>query len=287
MGRRDIKQPDDETTKVATDHSAVLAEITAAENALAQIGLSKRRVSDEMDAIKKDIELSRLEKSKLENEVYMLKLKHDNIAKEFEQFQKETEDKKKSLLAGLPDEVKILADLETKKLPIQAEITRLSGIQFESQKSLSIVTAEYEARQKDSDLIAKQNDEAKNLLLTLNDRVEKKKAELLGLTNAIESAHAKIQEAAKANETLSTVNKTIQDAEAKHVEARNKIATAESELAAIKEKHSSTVADTDAKIKTLAILEKRVDEKIEIFKQYKEKFSVDELSKIKINTDHP
>jgi chromosome segregation ATPase len=262
MGRRDIKQPDDETTKVATDHSAVLAEITAAENALAQIGLSKRRV-------------------------YMLKLKHDNIAKEFEQFQKETEDKKKSLLAGLPDEVKILADLETKKLPIQAEITRLSGIQFESQKSLSIVTAEYEARQKDSDLIAKQNDEAKNLLLTLNDRVEKKKAELLGLTNAIESAHAKIQEAAKANETLSTVNKTIQDAEAKHVEARNKIATAESELAAIKEKHSSTVADTDAKIKTLAILEKRVDEKIEIFKQYKEKFSVDELSKIKINTDHP
>lgn len=62
-------------------------------------------------------------------------------------------------------------------------------------------------------------------------------------------------------------------------------ASKESTLKEISDKKSATDADTEEKKIALTTLEARVDEKIRIFKEYKAQFAVDELAKMKINTD--
>lgn len=65
------------------------------------------------------------------------------------------------------------------------------------------------------------------------------------------------------------------------------IASKEEEIKALVESKSGKEAEINEKIKNFGLLEQRIDKKMELFREYREKFTVDELSQMKFDTTKP
>lgn len=275
----------EEDEKVATDHSAALASIAAAHTEIAEAGETKKRVLSETEQARKEAADARLDASKAAQELKDIKKRQEDALAGFEAFKSDIEAKKIALTASLPDVDKALADLEAKKQPIRDEIQRLSNIQLDSQSSLAefnvkVQRAKDELGKVQIDLAA-DNAEIAVLAPKISQakidlaELEEKNRELATITAGIDTRRG----------ILFSVNKDLMDAENKLIGTNAEIEKARKDLEGVAMEKAAENAKADERMKALSSLEARVDAKIEIFKQYKDKFTVDELAKMKVNPD--
>lgn len=271
-------------------HAAILSAISSGEAQLVEVGAAKKRVAAESKEFEASNVSLRKEESDLKKSIADLKIKLETSQKEYDQWVTDHETKKAEMTASLPDHAASLAELEEKKAPIQAEISRLSSIQLDSQKSLASWNEKVTAAEKEFSTLEFNIETAKASLnpVTVESiawQVENKKGELKTLTIKVTEAENLAAGIENRREVLSTVNKDISDAEVKFASLKTEIVTAQGELKTLEDSFAKRNEDIDQKIKGLAILEQRVDSKFDIFKQYKEKFLVDELARMKINPE--
>lgn len=277
--------PSEEEKKLTDEHAHILAGINAAQNELIELGVTKKRVQSEKDEIEKEISSLTEKKEEIEKELQVLEVKRKNNLADHEVFQKTIANKETALRAGLPDATKIIADLEATKAPIKNEIDRLS----QEREQVRSEIAELESTH--SEKISKIEELMEDIALLNKNKsatelgLEKKLAEVEQLDAKKVECKALISNAETSTEIVTANGKKIQDQEAHLADLRTNIAKEETHLALAKSELVKMADNTNAKIKTLSILETRVDAKIEIFKAYKEKFTVDELASMKINPE--
>lgn len=78
---------------------------------------------------------------------------------------------------------------------------------------------------------------------------------------------------------------SIEGKNTEFVEASTKLVDIKNEISGQEELFAKKDEEMNEKAKNLSLLEQRVDERIDLLKRYKEKFTVDELSRMKINID--
>jgi chromosome segregation ATPase len=209
------KTKTEEQLAIEAEHSAIFGSINSAKNELVIIANDKKRVAQE----KIDLETGNTklidDKSSLEDAIHILVDTKSQKEQELKDLEKEYVDKKITLEAGLPDTEKVLADLESKKIPIQGDISHLSQVQLESQKSLE--TVENKIEDSKTELIdIEKSIEAKNIREDeLIKSIDKKQKEQSEIQLKIDEYNTLVSGNETRKNVLASINKEIIEAESK------------------------------------------------------------------------
>lgn len=266
-------------------NSSILGAIEQGKNELVELGATKKRVAAELEAVTGDLSVMKTEKEALAKEISDMKKARETETQSLFDFKEEMAVKRVDIIAAMPDEKAAIDALEAKKAPIQSEINRLSKIQFDAQDTLKFYQKKVSEIKVELEVLSKQFDAKKAEFASITTDVEARKVEFADF----ESKKAELQILNDGIENrkvfLSNLNKQVVEREVDLTNANNACLKAAEELGktqaqAIKEKE-----EMDVKARNLQLLEQRVDTKIDLFKQYKDKFSVDELARMKIDTN--
>ena len=270
--------------------------ITVAKNELTQVCDDKKRVTQEIADLKTEHE-NGLRKSEAESQQKLTQITLDveEKIKERIDLEKEVEDltKQKTVLeienAPLVEENKKQNDLlktvkgqvqETLKIKttlgddvtgLRTEIATLTTTKSNLETDISVHSTTKSSLE---DKITTHNTtlngvkEATKTTENLKSTLEKEVENLTGLITS------KTEELANIQNPLADLKKEVSDLQS----------TKDGILKEISDKKLTLEQETEEKTSALQILEKRVDEKLDIFKQYKSKFSADQLETIKKQT---
>lgn len=288
MGRREnTTQKSEEGKKHDEDHSAVLSAISEAKQELAQLGRDKAAIVSSISQLESDRKIAVGLNKAIEDDRRTVSNKYFAEKRDFEAFVAEHIEKKASMTASLPDVDAALAELEAKKVPIRSEIDRLSKLQLEAQESLKVWQDKVSTAEENVRTLTAEIEELERKHGALNTWIEHSQDQV----KALEVKKAEHDSIVAGIETrggiLADTNKKITEAENRLITTNSDVEAARAELVKVEEEKKKVIEDADARMKTLATLEARVDGKIEVFKQYKEKFTVDELARMKIDTKVP
>lgn len=286
MTRRTFAQQEQtEKGKLEEEHAVISGEITAAKNELVEVGKTKKEIEATIVEAQEKKKALIDEKQALEKQIADLKATRDNELADHEVFLKTIANKKESLQNDLPDTKAVLADLESQKYPIQKEITDLKIERESVSKELNLLRVECDSKKEESHIFDA-DIQAKSVRLgDLNVEVVNKNITVLNLDKKKAEHDDYVARIGTSIEVISANQKKIDEQEARLASLRTETAQAETHLVEVKAETTKTTEEANAKIRTLSLLENRVDGKLEIFKAYKEKFTVDDLAKMKINPD--
>lgn len=117
---------------------------------------------------------------------------------------------------------------------------------------------------------------------TLKESVKTENESLVKITESIKSISDKI---VIEKDNLKSITDSILTKKSEEQILKSSIEFLTNQENKLKDKNQKTDEEITEKMVPLSTLETRVDEKIRIFKEYKAKFTVDELAKIKVSTD--
>jgi chromosome segregation ATPase len=274
-----------EEKKLNTDYSAILASINSANIELAEIGKNKKRVLAETKEAIEESNKARQEAQNAAKTLEETKTKRNTALAEFKEFMSELSAKKEAMIASLPDVDTALADLEKLKAPIQASIDKLVKNKAEAQTSLDKINESIRIAKETETEIKKNIEDLVHSAKKLTSLIGTKKSEIIKLEKDAE-LYKNLEEGIKTHtETLAEINNKVIEASKELSSINSRIKTAHSELEKEIYEKEKTVLEANQTMKTLGSLEARIDAKIEIFKQYRDKFSVDELAKMKVSRE--
>lgn len=268
-----------------TQHATLLVSIDQSTNQLTQIASAKKRVSEEKLSIESDVENLKQQKETYESEIQLLAIQKADELKNVADLKDEYSAKKDQLEKALPNVDEYVSVFEKRKLEMSSELNVIEQKRKVAEKELADIEVKKQDVEKYISLITTQYQEKQEQMKGLDTEIESKNILIGNLRTAVSDAQQSIAEYEGKKNELIIIKKDIIEAGVELQDIKNQSDQAKKELRDTNDEHTKKHEEMNEKIKNLSALERRIDDKVEIFKQYKEKFTVDELARMKINTD--
>ena len=277
---------DPESQEAKDALGVVLSDKDNAEKEVLSLAQTKKNLLKNIEDLKVNLEEeSKTKKAELEGEITKLKTTISDLEKNKTQAE---------------NSLKTVSDENDKLLSENKSITQTNTtLKLEKQNLESVVSTlktEFSGLKTNKDDLSSELIQSTNKLQDLNIQISSAlrqklsiettiKEKAIALESLINALSVREDAKSKTEKEHSDIVSQITEKSASLTDLNKKLLDIQKEISDLEVKKVSTEAGIAEKMKNLSLLEERVDGKIELMKRYKEKFSTDELAKMKINID--